>query len=74
MVENLTQNQNNFCFHIEILIQYTYLCLALNLDQNTKQKIGVRLTLLQENGRNMSIFLVNTFISFFEFVSNFPPF
>ena len=65
MVENLTQNQ--FFFHIEI-------CQALNLDKNTKQKLGITLTLLQKSGRNMSIFLVNTFISFFEFVSNFPPF
>ena len=56
------------------LFNIHYLDPALNLDQNTKQKIGVRLTLLQENGRNMSIFLVNMFISFFEFVSNFPPF
>ena len=56
------------------LFDIYYLCQALNLDQNTKQKLGVRLTLLQKSGRNMSIFLVNTFISFFEFVSNFPPF
>jgi len=63
-VENLTQNQI-FFFILKSLFNIYYLCQALDLDQNTKQKLGVRLTLLQKSGRNMSIFLVNTFISFF---------
>ena len=76
MLENLTQNQNNFVsyictyFMLNSSSNWHCFCQALSSKQNIKEKIGVCQKMVVIGWNSWSTHSVPNF----EFVSNFPPF